>query len=209
MKIGVIGASGKSGQAIVLEALNQGFDVTAIVRHENKSLTTKVIKKDIFNLTSKDIKDFDVIVDAFGVWEPDKMYLHKTTIEKLCDLLKNTDKRLIVVGGAGSLYLDKSHKSTVKDLPNFPNEYKPVANAMADALELLRTKDDVLWTYISPAALFIPNAPRTGTYLLAGEEFTINENGESKISYADYALALVDEIRDANHIRERISVLSK
>lgn len=77
------------------------------------------------------------------------------------------------------------------------------------ALVDLRKRDDVRWTFISPAAEFIADGERTGEYILAGEVFTLNDKGESKISYADYAIALVDEATEGNHIQERISVLSK
>ena len=80
---------------------------------------------------------------------------------------------------------------------------------MAKALEELRGRDDVNWTYISPAGDFQADGERTGEYILAGEELTINDKGESIISYADYAIAMVDEIVEGNHIKERISVVRK
>lgn len=73
----------------------------------------------------------------------------------------------------------------------------------------LRKRNDVVWTFISPAADFQADGERTGEYILAGEELTLNEKGESIISYADYAIAMVDEIMNGNHIRERISVVRK
>ena len=78
---------------------------------------------------------------------------------------------------------------------------------MGEALTELRGRDDVNWTYISPAGDFQADGERTGKYLLAGEEFTLNSKGESIISYADYAIAMVDEIEKGNHIKERISVV--
>ena len=80
---------------------------------------------------------------------------------------------------------------------------------MAKGLAELRKKNNVRWTYISPAADFNESGEKTGQYILAGEEFTVNDKGESKISYADYAVAMVDEIEKGNHIKERISVLEK
>ena len=80
---------------------------------------------------------------------------------------------------------------------------------MKNSLNALRKRDDVRWTYVSPAAEFIADGERTGKYILAGEEFTTNEKGESKISYADYALAMVDEAVSGSHIHQRISVLGK
>lgn len=206
MKIGVIAANGKEGRLIVKEALDRGIDVTAIVRSANKTEAKKVIQKDIMDLTKDDLKDFDVVVDAFGVWDPAKMDLHSMTLNHLADILSGSSTRLLVVGGAGSLYTDKTHTMKLSETPDFPKEYLPVANGMGKALDELRKRNDVKWTYISPAAVFDPEGKRTGSYTLAGEEFTANEKGESYISYADYAIALVDEAEKGNHIGERISV---
>lgn len=206
MKIAVAAANGKEGKLIVEEALKRGMDVTAIVRSENKTAAKKVIQKDIMDLTREDLEGFDVVADAFGVWDPAKMYLHSVTLKHLADILSGSRTRLLVVGGAGSLYMDKIHGLKLSETPDFPKDYLPVANGMGQALEELRKRDDVAWTYISPAAVFDPEGKRTGSYTLAGEEFTVNEKGESYISYADYAIALVDEAEKGNHIRQRISV---
>ncbi|MGN0955188.1 NAD(P)-dependent oxidoreductase [Dialister sp.] len=206
MKIAVAAANGKEGKLIVEEALKRGMDVTAIVRSENKTTAKKVIQKDIMDLTREDLEGFDVVADAFGVWDPAKMYLHSVTLKHLADILSGSRTRLLVVGGAGSLYMDKIHGLKLSETPDFPKDYLPVANGMGQALEELRKRDDVAWTYISPAAVFDPEGKRTGSYTLAGEEFTVNEKGESYISYADYAIALVDEAEKGNHIRQRISV---
>ena len=206
MKIGVIAANGKEGRLIVKEALDRGMDVTAIVRSANKTEAKQVIRKDIMDLTKDDLKDFDVVVDAFGVWDETKMNLHSVTLNHLADILSGTSTRLLVVGGAGSLYTDKTHTMKLSETPDFPKEYLPVANGMGKALEELRKRNDVKWTYLRPAAEFDAEGKRTGSYVLAGEEFTTNEKGESYISYADYAIAMVDEAEKGNHIGERISV---
>ena len=114
-----------------------------------------------------------------------------------------------MVGGAGSLYVNPGHTLTVSDGPDFPDAFKPLAAAMAKALGELRERKDVRWTYISPAADFQADAERSGEYILGGEELTLNERGESIISYADYAIAMVDEIEKGNHIQQRVSVARK
>ena len=206
MKIGVIAANGKVGRLIVKEALERGMDVTAIVRSANRTEAKKVIQKDIMDLTREDLEGFDVVADAFGVWDDEKMNLHSVTLNHLADILSDTKTRLLVVGGAGSLYMDKAHSQRLLETADFPKEYLPVSRGQGKSLDELRKRNDVKWTYISPAAEFDPEGKRTGSYVLAGEEFTVNEKGESYISYADYALALVDEAEKGNHIRERISV---
>ena len=209
MKIAVVCANGKAGQLIVKEAISRGIDVTAVVRGENKSALDKVITKDIFDIKADDLKGFDAVVDAFGAWTEDTLPLHSTSLKVLCDALSGTDTRLIVVGGAGSLYVNKEHTACVADGADFPDAFKPLAAAMAKALGELRERNDVKWTYISPAGDFQADGERTGEYILGGEELVLNDRGESIISYADYAIALVDEITKGSHIQERISVVRK
>ena len=209
MKIAVICANGKAGRLIVKEAMDRNLDVTAVVRGENKSAAGKVIAKGLFDLSAADLKGFDAVVDAFGAWTPETLEQHSTTLKHLCDTLSGTDTRLLVVGGAGSLYVNPEHTATVSDGPDFPEMFKPLAAAMAKALGELRQRKDVKWTYISPAGDFQAEGERTGEYILGGEELTLNSKGESVISYADYAIAMVNEIVGRSHIQERISVVRK
>ena len=167
MKIAVVCANGKAGKLIVREAAERGLDVTAVVRGENRTSAEKVILKDLYDLTEKDLAGFDVVVDAFGAWTEETRPQNSTSLKHLCDILSGTDTRLLIVGGAGSLYVDPEHTVCVAD------------------------------------------GERTGAYILGGEELTLNERGESVISYADYAIAVVDEAVNGKHFRERISVVRK
>lgn len=209
MKLAVVCANGKAGRLIVKEAVDRGIDVTAIVRGENQTAADKVIKKDLFDLTADDLKDFDVVVDAFGAWTEDTLPLHSTALAHLCDILSGTEIRLLVVGGAGSLYVNKEHTACVADGPDFPPQFLPLAKAQAKALEELRQRNDVKWTFISPAGDFQADGERTGRYILGGEELTLSSKGESVISYADYAIAMVDEAENGRHFNERISVVQE
>ena len=207
MKMAVVCANGKAGKLIVKEAVERGLDVTAIVRGENRSAAKGALVKDLFDLTSADLKGFDVVMDAFGAWTPETLPLHSASLKHLCDILSGTDTRLLVVGGAGSLYVDPQHTAQVMDGPDFPEVFKPLATNMGKALDELRGRNDVKWTYISPAGDFQAEGERTGKYIQAGEELTLNGRGESIISYADYAIAMVDEAVSGNHIRQRICVV--
>lgn len=207
MKIAVICANGKAGKLIVKEAVSRGLDVTAVVRGENATEAKEVLKKDLFDLTADDLKEFDVVIDAFGAWTEETLPLHSTSLKHLCDILSGTDTRLLIVGGAGSLYVNPEHTVCVADGPDFPDAFKPLASAMAKALSELRERKDVKWTYIRPAGDFQAEGERTGKYILGGEELTLNSKGESIISYADYAIAMVDEAVNGNHIQKRISVV--
>ena len=207
MKMAVVCANGKAGKWIVKEAMARGLDVTAVVRGENRTEAKQALVKDLYDLTAEDLKGFDVVVDAFGAWAPETLPQHSTSLKHLCDILSGTDVRLLVVGGAGSLYVNPEHTAQVMDGPDFPDVFKPLASMQGASLVELRRRDDVKWTYLSPAADFQADGERTGKYLLGGEELTLNERGESVISYADYAIAMVDEAVSGNHIRQRISAV--
>ena len=207
MKIAVVAANGRVARKVITEALGRGIDVTAFVRGENNTDAKKFIVKDIFDLTTDDLKGFDVIVDAFGAWKLELLPQHSTTLAHLCDILAGTQTRLVIVGGAGSLYVNPEHTVQVIDTPDFPEEFKPLAGAQVKQLAELRERKDVRWTYISPAGDFQADGERTGKYILGGEELTLNSKGESIISYADYAIGMVDEIEKGNHIQQRISLV--
>lgn len=209
MKIAVVCANGRAGKLIVKEAADRGLDVTAVVRDENRTVAKNTVQKDLFDLTAADLDGFDVVVDAFGAWEEDQLPNHSKSLKHLCDLLSGKKTRLLVVGGAGSLYVNPEHTMQVCDGPDFPAMFLPLAKAQGKALEELRERSDVQWTFISPACDFQAEGERTGEYILAGEELTLNSRGESIISYADYAIAMVDEITNGDHIRQRISVVRK
>lgn len=209
MKLAVVAANGKVGRLIVQEAVDRGIDVTAIVRSENKTAAQSVLEKDLFDLTKEDVKNFDVIIDAFGIWAEDSLEQHTASVQHLADLVENTDKRLLVVGGAGSLYLNPEHSLQLYQSENFPEAFKPLAAAMAESLAALRKRDNVKWTYVSPAIDFRPEGEKTGDYVVAGEELTMNAKGESIISYADYAKAMINIALEENYVGQRISVFQK
>ena len=207
MKIAVVAANGRVAQKVIEEALKRGFDVTAFARSANKTAAGRFVQKDLFDMTAGDLKGFDAVVDAFGAWTEKVLPQHSASLKHLCDILSGTDTRLLVVGGAGSLYVNKEHTACVADAPDFPDIFKPLAAAMAKALSELRERSDVKWTYISPAGDFRADGERSGKYILGGEELTLNSRNESIISYADYAIAMVDEIEKGSHIQQRISVV--
>ena len=206
MKIAVVAANGKEGKLVVREAIRRGHDVTAFVRGENRTDAEKCVSKDLFNLTADDLADFDVVVDAFGAWTPESLPQHSTSLAHLCDVLSGTEIRLLVVGGAGSLFVDPEHTTTLNQTPDFPEAFQPLAAAMQKALDELRTRDDVRWTYVSPAADFQAEGESTGTYRLGGEELMVGSHGPV-ISYEDYAVAMVDLAEKGGHERERVSVV--
>ena len=156
MKIAIIGATGKAGKLIMEEALQRGLDVTAVVRNKSKlsNSSVKVIEKDLFDLKKEDLKDFDTVVSAFGIWEEKELSKHGEVMNHLCDILADTNIRLMIVGGAASLYVNKEHTMILKDAPNFPEAFMGLAVSENKAFDILKDKKDVLWTYVSPSADF-------------------------------------------------------
>lgn len=209
MKIIIIGANGKEAGYIINEALKKSLDVTGLVRGEGRNSSISYIKKDALDLTLEDLKNFDVIVDAVGGWDEATIPNISKVMKHLANILDGTNKKLYVVGGAGSLYVNKERTITVDMGPEFPNAWKPLSNAHRDGLNCLRESNSLNWVYVSPACNFVADGKRTGEYQIAGEELVLNNSGQSEISYADYAIALIDIIISNKYNKERISVCSK
>lgn len=211
MKIAIIGASGKQGRQLLLEAQRRNHEVTAVVRDKSKlsGINCTVIEKDLFDLTYDELKENQVIISAFGTWNPDTRILHKKSTMFLADLLSGKSNRLLFVGGAGSLYTDETHTQRLMDAPDFPEAYYPTASNMALAFDELKKHDDVNWTYLSPSADFDAEGERSGTYRSGEEVVLTNKKGESYISYADYAIAMLDEAEQGKHVKQRFTVVSE
>lgn len=136
MKVAILGANGKAGSEILKVAKKRGLDVTAIVRDAAKITDgTPVIERDVYALTTEDVKDFDVLVSALGFWGDVSEFTGST--QHLIDILTNQKTRLFVVGGAGSLFVNPEHTVRLSETPDFPEAFKPLATAMGKGLDLL------------------------------------------------------------------------
>ncbi|WP_258032773.1 NAD(P)-dependent oxidoreductase [Campylobacter concisus] len=203
-----MGANGKSGANLLNEALKQGHDVTAIVRNKYKNESVKVVYKDIFELAKADLAGFDAVISAFAAWSEETFPLHKKVAAHLVNLLEGTSTRLIVVGGAGTLFVD-SKGTMLMDTPEFPAAYMGVAKATAESYFELKGSANVLWTYVSPAGDYDENGARTGKYVLGGDDLILNSKNESYISYADLALAIIDELKNKKFIQKRFTAVGE
>lgn len=210
MKIGIIGATGKSGGLLAAEALRQGHEVTGIVRFINRVKDSRIIplESDLFEITRNTVKGFDVVINAFRA-PTGKEEQHITSVEHLIAVFEDLPQvRLMMVGGAGSLYVDPEKKVPLYTTPDFPKDYLPPAASMAKAFELLKASS-INWTYMSPAIEFDYEGKRTGRYTLGGDNVIANAKGQSYISYADYALAMIDEVKNQAFIRQRFTAVSE
>jgi putative NADH-flavin reductase len=207
MKIAVIGASGKAGRLIAEEAYIRGHEVTAVVRNPDKVDTDKygLIVKDLFDLQVEDLEDFDIVVSAYGapIGKEDE---YVTSMQKFISIMENLPEvRFFVVGGAGSLYTDDTKTKLAYTL--IPEQFAAVPIAMLKAFEELK-KSKVNWTFQSPAFTFDANGPRTGKYTLGTDFLINNRQGKSYISYADFAVAMVDEMERGKFIGKRFTAVS-
>jgi putative NADH-flavin reductase len=197
MKIAVYGATGAIGSAIVDEARARGHEVTGISRRGGDGQDQLVGDALDADLATRVAEKHDVVVSAIG---PSRVSDDGTRfVDSIANLVATLgDRRLLVVGGAGSLQVDGVR---LVDSPDFPDAYKPEALKGAATLALLReAADDVDWTYLSPAPLILPGE-RTGSYRVA-----LESPAGDQISIPDYAVALVDEIEQPQHVRQRFTV---
>ncbi|HWK22563.1 MAG TPA: NAD(P)-dependent oxidoreductase [Ureibacillus sp.] len=207
MKIGIIGASGKAGLTILHEARMRHHDVTAIVRNKDtiRHQHINVLEKEPFDLTTHDLQQFDVVVNAFGS-QPSEEHLHVEFGRFLINLLEGSRTKLFVVGGAGSLLIDGNTR--LIDIPDYPEEYREIAIQQLQNLIDLQNSS-IKWTFLSPSALFDSDGPRTGHYILGKDHLLLNSQHISYVSYADYAVAALDEIESPNHENTRFTVASE
>lgn len=209
MKIGIVGATGKQGNLLLLEAYRRGHEVTALIRDQAK-LRHEVpyIEKELYALTPKEVEQFDVIVSAYNA--PENMpQLHQTALRHLTKILKYSDTRLYVVGGAGSLWTDSEKVERLFETNDFPKDFYPVASSMYQSLFELEKSKATNWTYVSPAADFDFEGDLANEYQLSNDILTLNEAGNSYISYLDYAKGMIDLIEGKEHNKEHVSLVSK
>ena len=205
MKIAIIGATGFVGSGILSESLDRGHDVTAIVTDPDKlparpKLTP--VKGDVAHteeLTSL-IAGHDVVISAFNPGKDAR----GTGARSIIEAVKRSDvERLLVVGGAGSLEMAPGKR--LVDQPDFPAEWKEGSLKTAAVLEALRGERELNWTFLCPAAMLAPGE-RTGTYRVGGDQLLTGDDGQSRISIPDYAVAMLDEVEKPRHPRARFSV---
>jgi putative NADH-flavin reductase len=207
MNVTLFGATGNAGARILEELLARGHQVTAVVRDPAKlparsGLTVR--KGDLSDVSqvAGAIRGTEAVVSAYGPGLASPGDLVGATERLVAALQQAGVLRLLMVGGAGSLEVAPGVQ--LVDSGYLPVEWKPIAVAHRDALEILKASD-LDWTSLCPAAYFEPG-PRTGVFRLGKDNLVTNEKGESRISMEDYAIALVDELEKHAHSRQRFSV---
>ena len=206
MKLALFGAGGMIGSRILAEALQRGHPVTVVTRHPEKLPAPPrrviVIRGDVLDPVSvaAAVQNHDAVLSAVGPTPEIVLGAARALLE---GLPRAGVKRLVVVGGAGTL--EVAPGVLLFQTPKFPAEFEEVALAHRDVLNLFRQNATLDWTFISPAAAIAP-AKRTGRYRLGGDQLVVDAAGESRISAEDYAVAFIDEVERPRHIRRRFTV---
>lgn len=199
MKVAVLGASGRAGSEITKELAARGHQVLAIARKPEAIATA-----DGVTALAGDASDPAALAEQIRGQDAVISALHfDVTADTLLTALKTAGvARLLVTGGAASLEVAPGKR--VFDSPDFPAEWKPLAAGGIAFLDALRGETGIDWTFFSPAALIF-EGPRTGSYRAGGDQLVVDEAGESRISFADYAIAMVDELEQHRHSRARFT----
>lgn len=200
-KIAIIGATGRAGSQLLEEALRRGHSVVAIARDPSslqgrEGVTVKALDAKDSAALQAAVTGVDAVLSA----------AHFSTLapQAIIDPVKRAGvKRLLVVGGAGSLLLPSGQR--VIDSPDFPEAYKAEASAGVGFLDTLRQEPTLDWTFLSPSAEFV-EGERSGRYTLGKDHLLIGADGKSWITFADYAIALIDELEKPAHTRQRFTV---
>jgi putative NADH-flavin reductase len=211
MRIAIIGASGNIGSFIRDEALARGHQVTAIIRHPGKITVRNplltVVKADILkDKVDELVKGHDAVISAYnpGWSNPDIYNEHIKGAKAIINGVKKSGiKRLLVVGGAGSLEVAPGVQ--LIDTMSLPEQVKGGVLATRKVLYMLKKERKLEWTFLSPPQTIVPGE-KTGRYRVGKDQLLKNKDGESKISTQDYAVAMLDELEHPQHIRERFTV---
>ena len=201
MKVALIGATGNVGSRVAAEALSRGHQVTGVTRHPEKQAAKPGLSAARGDTAEPDalakvLAGHDAVVSSTRFQGSD----HRSLIAAV---KKSGVRRLLVVGGAGSL--EVAPGLALIDTPEFPAAYKPEASAGRDFLAVLRAETELDWTFLSPSAILAPGA-RTGKFRVGGDRLLVGADGHSRVSMEDYAIALVDELEAPKHSRGRFTV---
>lgn len=201
MKVTVLGASGRAGSEIVKELARRGHAVTAVARRPERipeAPGVTAVAGDVNQPATlvPALSGADAVVSAIMFVDSDPQLLIKAVKDAGVP-------RYLVVGGAGSL--EVAPGQALINTPGFPDAYRAEAEAGGRFLEALRAEPELNWTFLSPSALF-DGSERTGTFRLGDDALLTDDQGNSRISFPDYAIAMADEIETPRHPRARFTV---
>ncbi|MDU1054407.1 NAD(P)H-binding protein [Clostridium baratii] len=194
MKLAVIGANGNLGSRVVKQALDRGHEVKSIVYMCKTDCDGhEVIEKNLFDLTQEDLGESEVIISAFGGGFKADPVINKQAYEKYIELLNGTNKKIIAIAGAGSLYTDASHNMREYEVPGYSNTLSGISRNIRLGVDKIKERKDLNWTVVCPSRKFDLEGPFTNKYMVGtNEEIIFNEDGDSYVTYEDLASAMLD-----------------
>lgn len=211
MKIAVIGANGNLGSRVTRQALERGYEVKGFIyAGDVEDKRVEVIKKSLFDVTKEDIADCNAVISAYGSgFDADPTLNHKAFL-KYIELNQGTKRHLIAIGGAGSLFTDSAHTTYCYETPEHPDFLREISKNIKQGIDELKKTTDVNWTVVCPSLFFDSEGALTGNYDIGTEEQVIfNEAGESRVTYEDLAMAMLDVAEADSYNQKQITVLTR
>ncbi|MBB3139863.1 NAD(P)-dependent oxidoreductase [Halomonas organivorans] len=210
MKIALIGASGFIGTALLNEALERGHTITALVTRPERLPShdrLAVVRADVLDIhqTSRQLHGHEAVISAFsGHAQSDVQGYYERGARTILEAVKAAEiPRLLMVGGAGALEVAPGKQ--LLDTPTFPDQIRPTAEGARSSLTMLRDEPELDWCMLAPSAKIAPGR-RTGNFRLDNDRLLVDSNGDSHISVEDYAVAMMDELEQPAHSRQRFTV---
>lgn len=211
MNIMIIGANGNLCSRVTRRALDRGHKVTVVLYEgETPDPRAEVLKKSLFDLTADDVRDADVIISAFGGGFKADPAVNKLAFLKYIELADGTDKHLIAIGGAGSLFTDETHRTYEYESDSHPDFLRGISMNIRLGIDELRKTENMNWTVVCPSRNFDPDGPFTGDYLVGTEgEIIYNEQNNSYVTYEDLAGAMVDIAENNSYRKMQITIATR
>lgn len=209
MKMLIIGANGRQGRLLTAKAVERGHEVVALSPDgmAGTAFDGKVLTKSLFDLTEEDLMGMDAVLSAFGSGFDVDPAINRQAVDHLIRLVDGRNIRLLILGGAGTLWSDKAHTMRVWQTPEHPEFLRGISKNLTLALEDLRASGLQDWTFLCPSLFFDYEGAETGKWTIGtDEEPLVNREGVSRISYRDFASAMIREAETGEHRRMQITV---
>lgn len=211
MKIAVIGANGNLGSRVTKQALNRGYEVKGFIYDgETPDECAEIVKKSLFDITKEELSDCDVMISAYGSgFKADPTLNHQAFMQYIA-LNENTNRHIIAIGGAGSLFTDETHTTYCYETPEHPEFLREISKNIKLGIDEFKRTENVNWTVVCPSSFFDPDGGLTANYEIHTEgHLVFNEKGESRVTYDDLASAMIDIAEENSYHQKMVIVLSK
>ena len=211
MKIAIIGANGKLGTRVTKQALDRGMEVKGFIYDgETSDERAQIVKKSLFDVTKEDLADCDVMISAYGSGFNADPALNHQAFLKYIELNDDTDRHLIAIGGAGSLFTDETHTTYCYETPEHPEFLRGISKNIKLGIDELKKTTNMNWTVVCPSSFFDSEGVLTKNYQVGTEGHLIfNEEGKSYVTYNDLAMAMLDIAEQNTYNQMQVTIGTK